>query len=266
MIRAGVIGHPIAHSLSPKLHGYWLKKYGIDGEYKAHDVPPESLEDFIRTLPERGFAGCNVTIPYKEEVMEYLDEVDTLAQAVGAVNTIIVRDGKLHGTNTDVVGFAENIRPFITGKNKAVVLGAGGAARAVIVALKQLGFAHILITNRTKERAEELAAQHSLQPVGWTEKEAALAQANLLVNTTSLGLAGNPPLELSLDALPKTALVTDIVYKPLETELLAAAKARGNPVVDGLGMLLHQAAPGFEAWFGVKPEVTNELRQFILNP
>lgn len=265
MIHSGVIGHPIAHSLSPKLHGYWLKKYAIDGEYKAYDVAPESLEDFIRTMPERGLAGCNVTIPHKEEVLLLVDEVDDLARAVGAVNTVVVREGKIYGTNTDVAGFSENIKPHLTGKNKAVILGAGGAARAVIVALKQLGFAEIIITNRTQERAEELAAQHGLSTVLWNKKDAVLAGADLLVNTTSLGMAGKEPLDIALDALPKSALVTDIVYKPLITPLLAAAKARGNPIVDGLGMLIHQAVPGFEAWFGIRPEVTNELRQFILN-
>lgn len=266
MIKAGVIGHPVAHSLSPKLHGYWLKKYAIDGEYKAYDVVPASLASFIRALPEKGFAGCNLTIPHKEAIVEFLDEVDDLARIIGAVNTIVVEGSRLVGTNTDVAGFYENIKPHVKGTKKAVIFGAGGAARAVIMALTQLGFSDIVITNRTRERAEALASHHDLTLVEWDKKETALAGADVLVNTTSLGLAGNPPLELSLESLPKEALVTDIVYKPLITPLLTAAHARGNPIVDGLGMLLHQAAPGFAAWFGVMPEVTNELREFILAP
>jgi len=264
MIRAGVIGHPVAHSLSPRLHSFWLKAYGIDGEYKAYDVAPENLASFIRSLPEQGFAGVNVTIPHKEAVMALMDEVDDLAKDVGAVNTIMVKDGKLIGSNSDVAGFRENIRPHIRGTEKAFVLGAGGAAKAVAVALKDLGFKRILITNRTAEKAAALAEQHGLQLVEWGVKDGALKDADLLVNTTSLGLVGNPPLDLDLTALPKSALVTDIVYKPLVTPLLAAAQVRGNPIVDGLGMLMHQAAPGFEAWFGTKPEVTNELRNEVL--
>ena len=267
MIKAGVIGHPIAHSLSPKLHNYWLKKYGIDGEYKAYDIAPDALFDFVSFLREKGMVGCNVTIPHKEMAVSLVRNLDEAARMIGAVNTIVVeRDGTLTGMNTDAYGFSENIKPHLRDKQKAVILGAGGAARAVIVALKQLGFTNIIITNRTRVRAEELAAQHGLQRVEWSEKDAALAGADLLVNTTSLGMVGKEPLELSLDALPKNALVTDIVYKPLITPLLAAAQARGNPIVDGLGMLLHQAAPGFAAWFGLPhlPEVTQELRDTIL--
>ena len=264
MIRAGVIGHPVSHSKSPKLHGYWLKLHGIDGEYKAYDIAPEQLENFIKELPASGMAGCNVTIPHKEEVLKLVDIADDLAVAVGAVNTVVVKDGKTVGTNTDVAGFYDNIKPHLTGTRKAVVLGAGGAARGVVVALRQLGFSSITITNRTREKAEAIANDHALLVAPWENRSEELKDADLLVNTTSLGLIGGAPLDISLDALPKTALVTDIIYAPLETPLLAAAKKRGNPTVDGLGMLLYQAAPGFEAWFGVMPEVTDELRRHIL--
>jgi shikimate dehydrogenase len=265
-IRSGVIGWPIEHSLSPRLHGFWLKRYGIDGSYERYSVPADELETFIWSLPERGFAGCNVTLPHKEQVLSYVDEVDDLARAVGAANTIIVRGGKLYATNTDIYGFAENIRPSITQTGHAVVLGAGGAAKGVCKALQDLGFAHITITNRTQGRAEQVAQAlgGALHVAAWEEREAVLEGADLLVNTTSLGLAYGPKLELSLDNLPSEALVTDIVYNPLITPLLAQAKARGNPVVDGLGMLLHQAVPGFSAWFGVQPVVDAELRAHVL--
>lgn len=269
MKKAGVVGHPVAHSLSPKLHGYWLKHYGIDGEYKAYDIAPENLAQFFETMEAQGFVGCNFTIPHKERALELVDIADDLAVAVGAVNTVMVKDGKTVGTNTDVAGFYENLKPYVSrlaakDKQKAVVLGAGGAARAVVVALRQLGFGSIIVTNRSADKAEALARQHGLISLPWNEREAALLDADLLVNTTSLGLAGQPPLELSLATLPAHAIVTDIVYKPLMTPLLEAAKARGLTVVDGLGMLLYQAAPGFAAWFGRDPEVTEELRAHIL--
>lgn len=264
MKKAGVIGHPIAHSLSPKLHNYWLKKYNINGEYKAYDVAPAALADFIGSMVGKNFSGCNITVPHKEAALRLIDDIDPLAEKIGAINTLIVRDGKISGSNTDVVGFSENIKPHITGTKKAVILGAGGASRAVIVALQQLGFSHITITNRTREKSLELAKKFTLETATWEHRADVLQDADLLVNTTSLGLAGKSPLEIDLALLPKSALVTDIVYAPLITPLLDDAQARGNKIVDGLGMLLHQAAPGFAAWFGVKPEVTNELRQFIL--
>lgn len=289
MKKACVIGYPVSHSLSPKLHGFWLKKYGIEGEYSAQEIRPEALADFIKNMAVNGFCGANLTIPHKETVMKLLDELDDTAKAIGAVNLIVVKDGKLSGTNTDAYGFAENIKPHITGKNKAVVLGAGGAARAVIYALNMLGFAEIIITNRTKERAEELLLSYqrmlvssgnnsldsclrgndNIEVADWQVRGEILKNADLLVNTTSLGMAGKEPLDIDLSELPKTALVTDIVYNPLITPLLAQAQARGNPTVDGLGMLLHQAVPAFAAWFakelnGRKPEVTQELRDYIL--
>lgn len=262
MIKAGVIGHPIAHSLSPALHGFWLNQYRIEGEYKAYDISPHALPDFMTSLKENQMAGCNVTIPHKTSVMAYLDEIDEMSAAIGAVNTIIVRGGKLHGTNTDAYGFIENISPHLRGKHKAVVLGAGGASRAVCYGLAQAGFQEIIVTNRTYDAVANLSAP--FRPVPWEERSASLANADLLVNTTSLGMIGKPSLAIDLAALPVSALVTDIVYNPLMTPLLNEAKARGNRVVDGLGMLLHQAAAGFEAWFGRKPEVTNALREHIL--
>lgn len=266
MIRAGVIGHPVAHSKSPKLHGYWLREYGIEGEYKAYDVAPEDLASFIKSMPAQGFAGANVTVPHKEAAMALMDELDALAQDVGAVNTIVVRAGRLVGSNTDVAGFYENVKPHLTGTEKAFILGAGGAARAVAVALRKLGFKRVLVANRTFDKAAELADRHGMQIVEWDKKDGSLKDVDLLINTTSLGLTGKPPLEIDLSALPVGALVTDIVYSPLMTPLLLNAKARGNAIVDGLGMLLHQAVPGFEAWFGKKPEITDALRAHMLAP
>ncbi|MDE3016126.1 MAG: shikimate dehydrogenase [Pseudomonadota bacterium] len=267
---AGVIGWPAAHSLSPKLHGYWLRTLGVGGEYVAWPVRPEALESFITTMAGKGFAGCNVTIPHKEAVFNLLrkiGEVDDTAIHAGAVNTIIVKTGGiLHGTNTDVYGFTENVRPHLTGKNKAVIFGAGGAARAIGRALIDLAFNTIIIANRTLARADAIGQQFGrrLEIASWQERAALLENSDLLVNATSLGMAGKPPLEIDLSSLPGHALVTDVVYTPLETPLLAEARARGNPAVDGLGMLLHQAAPGFAAWFGVKPEVTDALRRYML--
>lgn len=262
--KAGVIGWPVSHSLSPKLHSYWLKKYGIDGEYVPLPIQPDKLEEGLQRLIDEAYVGANLTVPHKELVLAYVDEIDALAQAVGAVNTLVFRSGKIIGSNSDVVGFSNNISPFIVGKQKAVVVGAGGAARAVIVALKQLGFENIVICNRSEDKAHILAQQHHAEVVTWDKKHLVLRDADLLVNTTSLGMQNQPALELSLEYLPTDALVTDIVYTPLITPLLAAARARGNPTVDGLGMLLYQAAPGFEAWFGVKPEVTEALRNHML--
>ncbi len=272
-MRAGVLGWPVSHSLSPRLHNFWLKKYNINGEYKAYPVEPENLEDFISKMrDDRNFRGVNLTIPHKEKVMGLLDEVDDIAKNIGAVNTIINENGKLRGTNTDAYGFAENIKPFIEDKKKAVVLGAGGAAKAVCFALNELGFEEIIITNRTSARADHLssAIRHPLSVADWKKRSDILQDAYLLVNTTSLGMTGKEKLEIDLSLLPKTALVTDIVYSPLVTPLLAQAQARGNKTVDGLGMLLHQAVPAFEAWFakelnGRRPEVTEALRNHVLS-
>lgn len=275
-IRAGVMGWPVAHSRSPALHGHWLKRHGIDGSYVAIPVKPEELASALRDLPRRGFAGVNLTVPHKEMAIDLVDAVDSIAARIGAVNTIIVgADGDLAGTNTDAYGFIENLRHGADGglaaavQRPVVVLGAGGAARAVVVALFDEGVTEIRIVNRTRANAERLAelvtrCGATAAIFDWASRAAALDGAGLLVNTTTLGMDGAPPLELALDDLPDDALVNDIVYAPLETELLAAARARGNSVVDGLGMLLWQAQPGFEAWFGVRPEIDDELRAAVL--
>lgn len=271
-LRAGVVGWPVAHSLSPKLHGHWLKEFGIEGAYNAYEVAPDDLPSFIRKLAsQEGMRGCNLTIPHKEAALPLLGSLDEVATRIGAVNTIIIENGQLHGTNTDAYGFAENVRTQLTVTDKAVVLGAGGAARAVCVALEMLGFSQVVIANRTRTRAQALADEFGamFSVCEWEEKDSALAGANLLVNTTSLGLKGQEPLAINLSALPRTSLVTDIVYKPLMTPLLELAHERGHPVVDGLGMLIHQAVPGFEAWFGQRPEVNaaqlETLKAYLLS-
>ncbi len=269
MLQAGVIGWPIGHSRSPKLHGHWLKTYGIAGRYDAVAVEPEALTGFIRSLAASGWRGCNVTIPHKEAVFGLVDRVSDTARRIGAINTVIVEDdGRLHGHNTDAYGFIENLRQSLPGfdfaAGPALVLGAGGAGRAVVAALQDAGVPEIRLANRNRGRAEALAAAlpDRVTVVDWAGGD--LGGTNLLVNATSLGMAGQPPLDIALDRLPVTALVTDLVYVPLETPLLAAARGRGNPAVDGLGMLLHQARPGFAAWFGREPEVTDALRAAVL--
>jgi shikimate dehydrogenase len=276
---AGVMGWPIGHSRSPRLHGYWLERYGVDGAYVPLAVAPERAEQAIRALPALGFRGCNVTVPLKEIAFRTVDRLDPVARRMGAVNTIVVDgDGALVGGNTDGFGFLENLKAgcpeWSAESGPAVVVGAGGAARAVVVALLDAGAPEVRLINRTAARAEELAADlgkdlgpdlaGTISVVDWVSRETALDGAALLVNTTTQGMAGQPALDLRLDALPPSALVNDIVYVPLETPLLAAARARGNRVVDGIGMLLHQARPGFAAWFGVEPEVTPELTRFVL--
>lgn len=271
--RAGVIGWPVEHSRSPKLHGFWLQQYGLAGRYDRLPVPPEDLPGFLADLPkEPGFRGVNVTIPHKVAALPYLAEIDPVAKRIGAVNTIVVQpDGGLHGSNTDGFGFLESLKAdapasWRADAGPAVLLGAGGAARAILVALLDAGAPELRLLNRSRDKAEALAAEFgpAITVVDWDERAEALAGAGLLVNTTSLGMGGQPALELALDDLPVTALVNDIVYAPLQTDLLARASARGNPVVDGLGMLLHQARPGFEAWFGVAPAVTPALRAAVL--
>lgn len=268
---AGVMGWPIGHSLSPRLHGYWLRQYAVDGAYVPLAVRREDFAGAVRMLPRLGFAGANVTVPHKEAALAAVDEAAGEARRIGAVNTIVVRaDGSLMGWNSDGFGFMENLKAGVAGWNPglgpAVVLGAGGAARAVCAALVDGGVPELRLVNRTAARAEALAADIGgpIEVVSWAERESALDGARLLTNTTTLGMAGNPPLDLALDLLPPEAAVTDIVYAPLRTPLLVAAAARGNPTVDGLGMLLHQARPGFAAWFGVEPEVTDEMRAFVL--
>jgi shikimate dehydrogenase len=267
--KAFVTGHPIAHSRSPKIHGYWLRKYGIDGSYRAIDVAPADFADFLKSLGENGYRGGNVTIPHKEAAFAGVARRDHAADAIGAVNTLWFEDGLLWGGNTDGYGFAANLDDHAPGwaaNGPAVVLGAGGASRAVIHALKERGIKDVRIVNRTLARAEELSrhfgasvSAHAPSALGEL-----LADAGLLVNTTALGMHGNEVLAADPAGLPDHAVVTDIVYVPLETPLLAAARARGLRTVDGLGMLLHQAVPGFERWFGRKPEVTPELRRLIV--
>lgn len=271
---AGIMGWPVAHSRSPALHGFWLQEHRIDGAYVPLAVAPERLEQALRALPALGFRGCNLTIPHKQAALKVMDRVDPFARRIGAMNTVIVApDGSLEGSNTDVFGFRENLREQAPGwqasAGPAVVLGAGGAARAVVAALSAAGVAEIRLVNRTRDRAAVLAHELSVPETHvtvhpWEHRSEVLAGAVLLVNTTSLGMENESPLEIDVAPLPKTAVVVDIVYVPLETELLAVARRRGNPVVDGLGMLLHQGRPGFAAWFGVAPQVTIGLRRAML--
>lgn len=271
---AGIMGWPVAHSRSPLLHGFWLRQTGIDGAYLPLPVRPEHLAQALRALPVLGFRGCNLTIPHKIGALAVADRVDPAARRIGAVNTIVVaEDGALEATNTDGYGFRENLREQVPDwepqAGAAVVLGAGGSSRAVVTALIDAGVAEIRLVNRTRSRAEALAADLAtrssrISAHGWPEARMVQEGGGLLVNTTSLGMAGEPPMDLDLSALPRTAPVVDLVYVPLETELLRAARRRGNPVVDGLGMLLHQGRPGFEAWFGVEVSVGGELRAAIL--
>jgi shikimate dehydrogenase len=267
---AGVFGWPVSHSRSPRLHGYWLAKYGIDGAYIPLATKPEHIVEAIRALPKLGFRGANVTLPHKEAAMDAVDDLTDAARRIGAVNTLVVReDGTILGDNTDGYGFIAHLRasaPFWRDGEKAVVLGAGGAARGIVVALLDAGVPQIAIANRTTARAEELARDlgGNIEIVPWEKRAASLKDAGLLVNTTQLGQSGQPPLEIDLAALPPEAVVDDIVYVPLETPLLAQARARGNTIVDGIGMLLHQARPGFAAWFGREPEVDAGLRAFVL--
>lgn len=267
--RAFVVGWPIGQSRSPLIHGHWLRAHGLAGSYERIAIPPEEIETFLGKLPSLGFVGGNVTVPHKEAAFRLAAERDAVAEATGAVNTLWIDRGKLFGANTDAPGFLANLDDRSAGWDRdpgvAVVLGAGGAASAVAWGLKARGFA-VRLVNRTLARAETLAARlgAGISAHGWDEVAKLLPDAGLLVNTTSLGMTGKEDLTLDLAPLRAGTLVTDIVYVPLETPLLAAARARGLPTVDGLGMLLHQAVPGFERWFGVRPSVTPELRRLIL--
>ncbi|HZK90383.1 MAG TPA: shikimate dehydrogenase [Stellaceae bacterium] len=271
---AGIMGWPVAHSRSPALHGFWLAEHGIDGAYVPLAVPPDRLEQALRALPALGVRGCNLTIPHKQAALAVMDRVDPFARRIGAMNTVIVAaDGSLEGSNTDVFGFRENLREQAPEWNPAagpaVVLGAGGSARSVIAALSAAGAGEIRLVNRTRNRAATLARELAVPETRitvhpWEARAELLGAAGILVNTTSLGMDKEPPLDLDLGALPVSAVVVDIVYVPLETGLLAAARRRGNPVVDGLGMLLHQGRPGFAAWFGAAPQVTPGLRAALL--
>ena len=269
--RACVIGWPVEHSRSPVIHGYWLKHYGIDGAYGKEAVKPVDIADFLRTLSEHGYVGANVTLPHKEAALRAVDQADTAAKAIGAVNTVwLDKQGLLHGSNTDAYGFMTNLQGLApdwqASCDVAMVLGAGGAARGVLYGLIAAGVRRVLLTNRTVAKAETLAREFGspVDVLPWDKKDSALPACGLLVNTTSLGMTGQPPLEIMVPALPTTAAVADIVYVPLETPLLAAARERGLTAVDGLGMLLHQAVPGFEHWFGIRPDVTADLRAQVV--
>ncbi len=269
---AGVIGHPIAHSRSPALHGYWLRRYGIKGHYIPMDVAQADLKQALEFLPRLGFVGLNVTIPHKEAVLKLADIVTDRAALIGAANTLIFRaDGRIHADNTDGSGFMANLRQnaphWQPGLGPAAIFGAGGAARAVIAALIEVGVPEIRIANRTRPRAEALRADFGakLTVYDWVHAPNMLEGAHTAINTTSLGMTGKPDFRVPLDGLEPQALVTDLVYNPLKTQFLIEAEARGCTVVDGLGMLLHQAAPGFERWFGHKPEVDDATRQAVLS-
>lgn len=269
-VRACVTGSPVAHSRSPLLHGYWLEHYGIDGAYGREEVPPAEAAAFYRGLAARGYAGCNVTLPNKEIAFSVLDAADESAAALGAANTLWIEDGRLCGANTDGYGFLANLDATVPGwegrRDMAVVLGAGGASRAVVHALAGRGFGRIVLANRTLSRAEAVAAPYGgrVRPLPLDEVGRVLGEADVVVNCTSLGMKGADPLDLDLSPLPMAAVVTDIVYVPLKTPFLKAAEARGLRTVDGLGMLLHQGVPGFERWFGVRPEVTAGLRDLLV--
>ena len=268
-IKAFVIGHPIAHSRSPLIHGSWIAEHQIDGSYTAIDVSPADLPGFFERLRAGEFAGGNVTIPHKEAVFALCDSVDPLAETIGAVNTLVVENGRVHGTNTDYLGFLGNLDAgapgWSDGLETAIVLGAGGAARAILVALQSRGIGSIVLLNRSRATAEKLAAElpGQITVAGLEAFNDVAPLAGLVVNTTSIGMHGTKFENFDLSLLPAGALVTDIVYVPLVTPLLAEAQALGLKTVDGLGMLLHQAVPGFEAWFGVRPDVNARLRQTI---
>jgi len=267
---AGVMGWPVMHSRSPALHGYLLRQHNLNGAYVPLEIAPDRLEAALRALPALGFAGCNVTIPHKEKAVAIVDRVDAAAKAIGAVSCVIVEDDEtLSGTNNDHYGFIEGIAEaapdWQADAGPIVVIGAGGGARGVVYGLVRRGADEIRLVNRTVERAETLKQDIGgpITVVPWDDRHAALAGAAMLVNTTSQGMVGNPPLDIDLANLPKDALVSDIVYIPPETPLLAAARQRGNRTVNGLGMLLHQARPAWRSWFGIDPEITPALRAAI---
>lgn len=269
--RAAVIGNPISHSLSPKLHTYWLDRYGLDGEYTALKVTEDALEETLRALPAQGFIGANVTLPHKVSVMQFADQITDRATLIGAANTLIFKeDGRIFADNTDGYGFIANLRQgapdWDPKAGPAAIFGAGGAARAIIVALADAGVPEIIISNRTRPKAEALRADFGarITVVDWVQADKALQDANTVINTTSLGMVGTQDLKVPLDNLRKEAVVTDIVYNPLRTPFLDAAQEKGCTTVDGLGMLLHQGVPGFERWFGQRPEVDEATRRAVL--
>jgi shikimate dehydrogenase len=267
---AGLLGWPVAHSRSPVIHNHWLAHYGIPGRYVLFAVPPEKLDAAVRGIAALGLRGCNVTTPHKQAIFPLLDRVDDLARKIGAVNTVVVEeDGSLTGFNNDGNGFIQSLRDadpnWQPGSGPILVLGAGGAARAVVASLAAQGAKEIRVANRTLDKAHEIAAAvgPAVKVLRWDEREDALGGIALLANATSLGMTGKPPLDMPLAGLPQRALVGDLIYLPPETPLLEAARQRGNVTVNGLGLLLNQARPAFNAWFGVMPEITPALRQAI---
>lgn len=269
-VLAGLMGWPVAHSRSPNIHNHWIAEYGLRGAYVLLPVEPTNLAQALRALPVLGFAGCNLTIPHKVAAMALVDSVDPVARRIGAINTVVVQpDGSLSGSNTDGFGYIQSLLDEVpdwrADAGPVVVMGAGGAARGVIATLAELGAKEIRVCNRSPGKAQQLAAELGgpVTALRWEERHGALAGAALLVNTTSQGMSGQPPLDLVLDELPRDALVSDLIYVPLQTPLLAAARARGNRCAGGLGMLLNQARPGFAAWFGCMPEVTAPLRALV---
>lgn len=267
---AGVMGMPIAQSRSPLIHNHWIKEYGVHGAYGHLPVQPDRVEDAIRGLSALGLAGCNITQPHKLKAIKLMDWLSEPARRIGAINCIVVQsDGALHGYNFDGIGFIQSLRDTDPGwradRGPVVVLGAGGAARAVLVSLVDEGAREIRLINRTRHNAEALASlSSSIKVLDWADRHDALDSASLLVNSTNQGMYGQPKLDIELTRLPRQAMVSDLIYVPLETPLLAAARARGNVVSNGLGMLLNQAVPAFEAWFGVRPIITDELRAKVL--
>lgn len=268
MRAACVVGWPVAHSRSPLIHGYWIRQHGLGADYRREALRPGEVADFFASLAARGYAGCNVTLPHKEAALA-ASEPDDRARAVGAANTLWLDDGRLLSTNTDVEGFTNNLDAAVPDWDRrvgeAVVLGAGGSARAVVYGLLERGYARINVVNRTFERAEALRERfgNAVQPANWSALPHLMTRTGLLVNTTLLGMTGQERLDIDLSPLPAEAVVADLVYAPLDTELLVAARERGLATADGLGMLLHQAVRGFSLWFGVRPEVTPELRALI---
>lgn len=267
--KAAVLGFPVDYSLSPLIHQHWLQRYRIEGEYRAISVMPENLAQWVDTLIKTGYAGFNITIPHKIGIMAFCDEVTPLAQEIGAVNTVMIDNGQVYGTNTDVFGFQENLRQQQPGwdpeQGPALVLGAGGAARAVVYGLLDMGVPQVTLCNRSNDRAYALSQEEfcrgRVNVLDWAARDKGLYTSTLLVNTTNLGMVDNPPLEIDLSNAG--CLVYDIVYRPQETGLLQQAKRYGLPIVTGLGMLLHQARPGFEAWFGVRPDIDEDLIEKI---
>lgn len=273
----GIIGQPVTHSLSPAIHEYWLAKHGIDGSYVPFRHAPGDFHDVLKALRTLDIRGFNITVPYKSEILPHLDSIDAEAKAVGAVNTVVVEQGRWHGLNTDGRGYLRHLRDSVPGTKlvpamqESLVLGAGGAARSIVAALLKGGAGHITVCNRSYEKAcamlshlQPLRGQAKLSALPWEKRQEAVAHASLLINTTSLGMQGQGPLEISLADMPAGGIVSDIVYAPLETPLLAEARARGLVAVEGLGMLLGQAAEAFAAWFDVTPTLSDELRTIVL--